>query len=115
MDDESMKILSLGAGVQSSTIFLMGCYGELQEQLGETFETAIFADTAWEPKAVYEWFKFLKSEGEKAGIKIITVKHRDLKRDTLDSHMRSTPKKDSTISMSFPRAASAVLLVGSTP
>lgn len=70
---DPMRILSLGAGVQSSTIFLMGCYGELQERLGETFDCAIFADTGWESKEVYEWFKFLKSEGEKHGVKIHTV------------------------------------------
>jgi len=101
-----MNILSLGAGVQSSTIFLMGCYGELEKRLGETFETAIFADTGWEPKVVYEWFKFLKSEGKKAGKEIITVKYRDLKQDTLNSHRRSTPNKNEGT-----RAASLPLFV----
>ena len=93
---EPKKILSLGAGVQSSTIFLMGCYGELQERLGETFETAIFADTGWESKEVYEWLEFLKFEGEKHGIKIHTVvarnretnDQRNIKEDALISQVR---------------------------
>ena len=97
-----MKILSLGAGVQSSTIFLMGCYGELQERLGETFETAIFADTGWEPKAVYKWFKFLKQEGQKYGVEILIVNQGDLKADTLKSHMRATPKKNGMRPASLP-------------
>lgn len=44
------RILSLGAGVQSSTLALMAAAGEL-----EMPDCAIFADTGWEPKAVYEW------------------------------------------------------------
>ena len=83
-----MKILSLGAGQQSSTIFLMGCYGELMERLGETFEFAIFADTGWETKAVYDWLEFLKSEGTKHGIQIHVVKVRNIKEDALVSQVR---------------------------
>lgn len=98
---DPMKILSLGAGVQSSTIFLMGCYGELQERLGETFDTAIFADTGWESKEVYEWFKFLRSKGEKHGVKIHTVTAlnretnaiRNIKEDALVSQVRGDKSK----------------------
>lgn len=45
-----MKILSLGAGVQSTTLALMAAAGEL----GEMPDAAIFADTGWEPKHVYD-------------------------------------------------------------
>lgn len=89
-----LKILSLGAGVQSSTIFLMGCYGELTKRLGETFNQAVFADTGCEPNAVYKWLEFLKSEGAKHGQKIHVVKYRDLRQDTINSHMRATPNKN---------------------
>ncbi|KKL83956.1 hypothetical protein LCGC14_1969500, partial [marine sediment metagenome] len=41
-----MKILSLGAGVQSTTILYMSMYGELEKP-----DYIIFADTGWEPKA----------------------------------------------------------------
>ena len=51
-----MKILSLGAGVQSTTLALMAAHGAL----GEMPDCAIFADTGWEPKAVYEHLAKLK-------------------------------------------------------
>ena len=93
---DPMRILSLGAGVQSSTIFMMGCSGELMDRLGETFDCAIFADTGWESKEVYEWFKFIKSEGDKHGIKIHTVTalnketgaKRNIREDTLIPQVR---------------------------
>jgi hypothetical protein len=45
-----MNIISLGAGVQSSTMALMAAHGEITPMP----DCAIFADTGWEPKAVYE-------------------------------------------------------------
>lgn len=50
-------IISLGAGVQSSTMALMAARGEL----GYPVDAAVFADTQNEPKAVYEWLLWLKS------------------------------------------------------
>lgn len=52
-----LKVLSLGAGVQSTTLALMAASGEL----GEMPDCAIFADTGWEPKAVYEHLERLKA------------------------------------------------------
>jgi len=46
----NLRILSLGAGVQSSTLALMIAKGEIP-----MVDCAIFADTMGEPKAVYEW------------------------------------------------------------
>jgi hypothetical protein len=43
-----MRVLSLGAGVQSTTLALMAAVGELEPP-----DCAIFADTGWEPAAVY--------------------------------------------------------------
>jgi hypothetical protein len=43
------QVLSLGAGVQSTAILLMSYEGELPP-----LDYAIFADTGWEPKAVYD-------------------------------------------------------------
>lgn len=51
-----IKVLSLGAGVQSTTLALMAAFGEL----GEMPDCAIFADTGWEPKAVYDHLEKLK-------------------------------------------------------
>ena len=52
-----MRILSLGAGVQSSTLALMSTHGEV-----EKFDCAIFADTQAEPKSVYKWLDYLESK-----------------------------------------------------
>lgn len=52
-----LRVLSLGAGVQSTTMALMAAHGEI----GPMPDCAIFADTGWEPKAVYDHLKWLMS------------------------------------------------------
>lgn len=52
-----MKIISLGAGVQSSAMALMAAAGEITPMP----DCAIFADTGWEPRAVYDHLEFLMS------------------------------------------------------
>lgn len=52
-----IHVLSLGAGVQSSTMALMAAAGELTPMPS----AAIFADTQAEPKAVYDWLRQLES------------------------------------------------------
>lgn len=49
------RYLSLGAGVQSSTLAMMIATGELPP-----IEAAIFADTQAEPQGVYDWLEVLK-------------------------------------------------------
>ena len=51
------RFLSLGAGVQSSTLALMIAHGEL-----EPVDAAIFADTQWEPRHVYDWLDWLEKQ-----------------------------------------------------
>jgi hypothetical protein len=51
-------ILNLGAGVQSTTLYLLSLRGE--EGIPK-FDCAIFADTQEEPKAVYDHLEWLKS------------------------------------------------------
>ena len=51
------QIISLGAGVQSSTMALMAAKGELPMP-----DCAIFADTQAEPKKVYEWLDWLEKQ-----------------------------------------------------
>lgn len=51
------RILSLGAGVQSSTLALMMARGEV-----EPVECAIFADTGAEPGSVYRWLDWLEAQ-----------------------------------------------------
>jgi len=53
------RILNLGAGVQSTTVYLMYLRGEIQPGI----ECAIFADTGEEPASVYAHLEWLKSLG----------------------------------------------------
>ena len=54
-----MHVISLGAGVQSTTMALMAAHGEIEPMP----DAAIFADTGAEPKAVYEHLDWLRSPG----------------------------------------------------
>lgn len=53
-----MIYLSLGAGVQSSTLALMAAKGELPEKYRPEF--ALFSDTGAEPESVYSWLRWLE-------------------------------------------------------
>lgn len=55
LPNPKLRVLSLGAGVQSTTIALMAARGEIPAP-----DCAIFADTGDEPQAVYEHLKWLK-------------------------------------------------------
>lgn len=57
MTEPKLRILSLGAGVQSTTLALMAAHGEISPMP----DCAIFADTGWEPKAVYDHLRWLMS------------------------------------------------------
>jgi len=46
-----IRVISLGAGVQSSALLLMA----LEGRFGDRPDYAVFADTQWEPKATYQW------------------------------------------------------------
>lgn len=52
-----MRVLSLGAGVQSSTLAFMMAKGEL-----EPADVAIFADTGAEPQHVYDYLDWLEPQ-----------------------------------------------------
>lgn len=52
-----LRALSLGAGLQSTTLALMAAHGEI----GPMPDCAIFADTGWEPEAVYDHLAWLMS------------------------------------------------------
>ncbi len=51
----SYHILNLGAGVQSTALYLMFCRGDIEP----TIDYAIFADTGEEPQAVYAHLEWL--------------------------------------------------------
>lgn len=55
---EPLNIISLGAGVQSSTMALMIAKGELPYRV----HSAVFADTQAEPAGVYRWLDWLEKQ-----------------------------------------------------
>ena len=57
-----LRILNLGAGVQSTTLYLMSIEG-----LVPAFDWAIFADTQEEPAAVYQHLEWLKEQSWRSG------------------------------------------------
>jgi hypothetical protein len=72
-----VRVLSLGAGVQSSTLLLMAVEGELE------LDRAIFADTQSEPTATYAWLETLMPLAERAGIPVDVVTAGNLGEDSL--------------------------------
>jgi len=53
---DPIHIISLGAGVQSSTMALMAAHGEITPMP----VSAVFADTQAEPQSVYRWLEWLE-------------------------------------------------------
>jgi hypothetical protein len=86
--EPQMRILSLGAGVQSTTLLLLSANGELPK-----LDAAIFSDTGWEPRAVYEHLDKIEEQiANPAGIPIYRVNNGNLRNDVLNPNkMRSVP------------------------
>lgn len=57
MTKPRLRVLSLGAGVQSTTLALMMARGDLPQP-----DCAIFADTGWEPDATYRHLDWLEKQ-----------------------------------------------------
>jgi hypothetical protein len=74
---KKLRILSLGAGVQSSTLALMIEKGQVP-----MVDAAVFSDTFGEPKAVYEWLEWLKKQ---LSFPVYMVSKGNLKQDMLDA------------------------------
>ena len=75
---EHITVLSLGAGVQSSTLALMAEHGEIEKP-----DYAIFADTGWEPKKCYEWLDWLET---KLTYPVIKIQHSNLREDLISQN-----------------------------
>ena len=56
--DPTIRIISLGAGVQSTVMALMASKGEIKPMP----DCAIFADTGYEPDGVYEHLDWLEKQ-----------------------------------------------------
>jgi hypothetical protein len=75
----TIRLLSLGAGVQSTVLALMAANGELGGLDG-----AVFADTGWEPARVYKHLARLETVLDAAGIPLYRVSVGNLRDDSLD-------------------------------
>ena len=78
-----IHIISLGAGVQSSTMALMAAHGEITPMP----QCAIFADTGWEPRAVYDWLEWLK---ESLPFPVHTVSAGSIRSDALSTGRKAS-------------------------
>jgi hypothetical protein len=82
--EPALRLLSLGAGVQSSALLILAARGDLPGLDG-----AIFADTGWEPESVYKHLDRLENEIAKpAGIPIYRVSSGNIRNDALDPNKR---------------------------
>ncbi|MFE5077637.1 adenine nucleotide alpha hydrolase family protein [Streptomyces halstedii] len=83
-DQPRFRALSLGAGVQSSTLLALSADGILPK-----VDYAIFADTGWEPKAVYAHLDRLEEEVAKpARIPVLRVSSGNIRSDALNPDHR---------------------------
>ena len=78
---EPCRILSLGAGVQSSCLALMA---DRREYGLPKPDFAIFADTGWEPPAVYDHLAWLEKQ---LSFKVVRVKSGDIRENILQGRM----------------------------
>lgn len=78
-----IRVLSLGAGVQSTTLLLMMLQGEI-----ERADHVVFADTGWEPQAVYEHLDDLEAQMRIAGMPFSRVTVGNIREDALNPHHR---------------------------
>jgi len=78
-----LRVISLGAGVQSTTMALMAAHGEI----GPMPDCAIFADTKWEPRAVYDHLDRLE---KLLPFPIYRVSAGDLRADVVASAIHGT-------------------------
>lgn len=84
MATPTLRILSLGAGVQSTTLLLLAAEGRLPN-----LDAAVFADTGWEPRAVYEHLDRVEREvARPAGIPIHRVSTGHIRNDALNPDAR---------------------------
>lgn len=80
---EYIDIISLGAGVQSSTLLMMADRGEIKID-GQVVipKYAIMSDTGNEPQKVYDWLKYLQSKVQ--NIKIVLTNDGHIVNDILN-------------------------------
>ncbi|MFG2412335.1 adenine nucleotide alpha hydrolase family protein [Streptomyces goshikiensis] len=84
MNQPKIRVLSLGAGVQSTTVALLSAAGDLPK-----LDAAIFADTGWEPAAVTTHLDRLEREVlQPSGIPLYRVSVGNIRDDALNPEHR---------------------------
>jgi hypothetical protein len=88
--DNPLRVMSLGAGLQSSVLLLMMLRGEIANPVTH----AIFSDTGWEPRAVYAHLDWLEGECRRLHrlgapkVEIIRTGKGTIREDALRSQVR---------------------------
>lgn len=83
-DPPTVRVLSLGAGVQSTAVALLAAAGRI-----DPLDAAIFSDTGWEPASVYRQLDRLEAEVlEPAGIPLYRVSNGNIREDALNPEHR---------------------------
>jgi hypothetical protein len=83
MSGTTLRTLSLGAGVQSTALLLMSLEGALPK-----LDCAIFADTGWEPRRVYDHLDLITAQAAGGGIPLLRVGGGDLRNDAINPSHR---------------------------
>jgi len=79
-EEPALKVVSFGAGVQSTTMLCL-----IKDGILEKPDALIFADTQWEPKEVYEHLRWCDQVALDLDLPLIRVTKGDLRADTLRS------------------------------
>jgi len=86
-DPTILRVLSLGAGVQSTCLLRMA----LNRELENPPDYVIYADTGWEPPHVYANLWNLAMDCANAGLPLLIVRHGNLRTDLLDGGFAAIP------------------------
>ena len=89
VENASLRVISLGAGVQSTVMALMAEKGDI----GPRPDCAVFADTGWEPKEVYTHLDWLEKQ---LSFPVHRVSRGNIKED-LETNLNTTGHKFASI------------------
>lgn len=85
-----MKILSCGAGMQSTALALMSCENSIKGKdthiLVPVYDAVVFCDLGGERKWVYDQVKFISDACKKANIDFYILKNKNLKEDYFNNY-----------------------------
>ena len=85
-----MKILSCGAGQQSTALALMSCENAMSEKiiypLVPVYDAVLFCDLGGEREWVYKQVAFISECCQKAGIPFYILKNKNLKKDYMTNY-----------------------------